>query len=86
MNTTEALCKALGWQGGTVHQVADELGIDTHSILYGEPSATYTSSPYNLGLYWSTNSKEHQKEVLIPQNRGDIDYWLGVAHAIVKGY
>lgn len=83
MNRTEALCKALGWQGGTVHQVAEALGTDTNSILYAEPSSTHTGSLYNTGLYWNTNSAQHQQNDLIPNHRGEVDYWLGVARVII---
>ena len=33
MTNTELLMKALGWQGGTVHQVASETGLTVSEIL-----------------------------------------------------
>lgn len=33
LTNTHALCFVLGWQGGTVHQVARELGVNTQDIL-----------------------------------------------------
>ena len=37
MSTTEILCFVLGWQGGTVHQVARALDVTTSHVL----EATY---------------------------------------------
>lgn len=33
MSNTEVLCFVLGWQGGTIHQVAQQLGVTTQLIL-----------------------------------------------------
>ncbi len=33
MSNTHTLCFILGWQGGTVHQVAKELGVEVQEIL-----------------------------------------------------
>jgi hypothetical protein len=38
MNTAKTLelaCKALGWQGGTIHDAAKALGVDSNDLLYG---------------------------------------------------
>lgn len=36
MSNTEILCYILGWQGGTVHQVASELGETVETILHAD--------------------------------------------------
>ena len=33
LTNVEVLCFVLGWQGGTVHQVADELGVKVDEVL-----------------------------------------------------
>jgi len=33
MTNTERFCKQLGWQGGTIHQVAETLGLTLEQIL-----------------------------------------------------
>ena len=33
MNHTQVLCFVLGWQGGTLHQVSDTLGVPQLEIL-----------------------------------------------------
>lgn len=38
LTNTAVLCFILGWQGGTVHQVADALGVTRDDIL----TASYT--------------------------------------------
>ena len=75
---TKYLCNALGWQGGTVHQLADVTGCAVNDLLYGEFTAEYDHE-YCTGHYWDTNSKEYQEENLIPRNKGNLFYWLGVA-------
>jgi hypothetical protein len=37
MSNTEILCFVLGWQGGTVHQTAERLGVTTDDILNATP-------------------------------------------------
>ena len=31
---TQALMLAFGWQGGTIHQAAEETGCDAHALIY----------------------------------------------------
>lgn len=80
-NYTKALFDLLGWQGGTIHQVAKELGFaDTSILLYGKPEATHIcmDSDYMLGhSAYSTCSQEWVKERLLPKYRGNKDFWLG---------
>lgn len=81
MNRTQLVMKAIGWQGGTVHQLCDHLGLDVNEFLYSEPEHTYTGTDYNAGLYWNTNGPEHQKK-LQALYKGNKDYWIGVARSV----
>lgn len=73
--------RAIGWQGGTVHELCLLLGLDVHEFLTEKPTRTWCGTNYDRGLYWHTNSKEHQQKSLIPAYSGVLDYWLGVARA-----
>lgn len=53
MNSLERFCKQLGLQGGTIHQVAEKLGIDIEQVL----AADFVKTPG-----WAANIK---KPVLI---------------------
>jgi len=80
MNRTEALCQVLGWQGGTIHQVALETGCPVDAILWGSPASTELSSDYTGGWFASrTCSTEHLKSKLLPKYQGNVDFWLGAA-------
>ncbi len=35
--TTREMCLYLGWQGGTIHQVAQETGLDLITLLDAQP-------------------------------------------------
>lgn len=37
MTNTEILCFVLGWQGGTVHQVAATLGVAVDDVIIATP-------------------------------------------------
>ena len=77
------LYRFLGWQGGTVHQLARELNVSVQDLLYkNKPSDCYTGTDYNLGTYWETCSLEHRLSVLLPKYKGNINYWLGVRDRI----
>ena len=80
---TEALCKALGWQGGTIHQIVKETGCEVDKLLYGEPTCNHLSSDHSYG--WAagrTCSVEFNLKTNFPKRRGNIDFWLGVAEGI----
>lgn len=84
MTRTEALCRVLGWQGGTIHQVAKEIGCSTHDILYGEPISQ--STDYVGGWFAArTCSLEHNRKVNFPAARGNLQFWLGASHGFALG-
>lgn len=51
---TEVIMNALGWQGGTIHQVARELGVTTDRILY----ASHDEMQALIGLAKEVRSKQ----------------------------
>ncbi len=83
MTRTEALCKALGWQGGTIHQVSEETGCTTSDLLYGKPAQTHLTSDYTGGWFAGrTSSLEHNRTKVFPKYKGNLDFWLGIADGL----
>lgn len=85
---TELVMQAIGWQGGTVHDLCRELGLDVIKFLNHEPEFK-TSRDYILGTYINTNNMRYRKNVIIPKYRGNYDYWIGAAKSmelVNKGY
>lgn len=68
----------LGWQGGTIHQVAALIGCEVNDLIYGE----LTNNNPNWYLYiWGRNWKdlnEQEKKDNIERFGGYLEYWLGV--------
>lgn len=79
---TEHLMNALGWQGGTIHQLAKALGLTVETILFlGEKKIldVYQLEMYNSGYMWLVDGG---KEDTIPKDkRGYPLFWLGVLDA-----
>jgi hypothetical protein len=76
---TELLMNALGWQGGTVHQVAMATGLRVENILDLEERKiedVYQLEMYNTGKRWVLAGGN---EKTIPKGRkGYPFFWLGV--------
>lgn len=84
MTRLEALCKALGWQGGTIHQVATETGCTVQDLIHSRPSTTHLGSDHCSGWFAArTCSLEHNRRVNFPAAKGNLDFWLGVAEGIL---
>ena len=85
MQTTEKrstnLFRYFGWTGGTIHQVAQETGVDVQSLLYGEPSAAHMNSKYSNGACASETCGLAYRAELAKSVKGDRDYWIGVANS-----
>lgn len=79
---TELVMNAIGWQGGTVHQLCKELGLDVVKFLKHEPEATHLGSDYSLGNVINTCSMKHRKEYSIPTWQGNYDFWVGAANSM----
>jgi hypothetical protein len=76
-----ALYYYFGWQGGTVHQLADVTGLTVDQILY----APYEGKGEGLGSSHTggfcavrTCSKDWRVQKLADEHRGDVAYWHGV--------
>lgn len=50
MTNTELLMKALGWQGGTVHQVASDTGLTVSEVLNLHTAPISNRIAYDHGL------------------------------------
>jgi hypothetical protein len=85
MTRTGALVKAMGWQGGTIHQLAQETGVDVHTLLYAKkPSDQSLASPYTQGWFAGrTCTIEFNKHTNFPKFKGNSDFWLGVAEGLI---
>lgn len=75
---TELLCIALGWQGGTVHQVAAETGLTVSQIV--ETDRKEETGDFFLGhSAVRTCSLEFNREVNFPKHKGNLSFWMGAA-------
>lgn len=84
MNYTQAIFNLLGWQGGTIHQLADVTGVDANSLLYGDPGEMKicSDSDWMKGQYaFSTCSTEFVRNNLLSQYKCCKDFWLGYMRA-----
>ena len=78
---TEALVRAFGWQGGTIHQIAEETGCDAHDLIYAV--ANEYSLDWGLGWFaYRTNSLEFNQENITPKQQRNLQFWLGVAAGV----
>lgn len=78
---TEALMAAFGWQGGTIHQIAEVTGCSALELLHTE--AIVYNQDFKQG--WSayrTCSLEYNQTVIYPSVKGNVQFWLGVAAAV----
>ena len=78
-NRMQAYLKAVGWQGGTIHQVAKELGVDSHTLLYSMPSNEYLTSPASEGWFTGRTCGIDRIRKAVKDRHGDTDFWLGYA-------
>lgn len=86
MDNTILLALALGWQGGTVHDVAKETGLTVAQILNTDRNSI---KPEHMGTDFSkgrcsvmTCDLKHNQETNFPVNKGNLEYWMGVAQGI----
>jgi hypothetical protein len=84
MTRLDAFCKALGWHGGTIHQVAAETGCDVSDLLGEVPSDTSLDSAYSRGWFAGrTCSVAFNRKHNFPGEKGILDFWLGVADGLM---
>lgn len=77
---TELLCEVLGWQGGTVHQVAKETGLTVEQIVNTDRNSLERHGGFSNGwLAARTCGIEHLRAVIFPKRQGDLAFWMGAA-------
>jgi hypothetical protein len=81
LTNTELLCLALGWQGGTVHQVAEETGLDVSEIINGNRHSEAQEAFANGWFALRTCTLAFNRERNFPARRGQLGFWMGVAKA-----
>ena len=71
-----------GWQGGTIHQIAEATGCDSDELIYTVPDQMEViriDSDYSAGQSaLATCDKEFRVNVLAPKRKGNLLFWLGV--------
>lgn len=72
-----------GWQGGTIHQLAKETGLDGDTLLYGEP-APAGENHYSHGRLAAEAMKLASREQLLGSVKSDREFWIGVALADIS--
>lgn len=80
MNRTLNLLNAFGFQGGTIHQVAELTGCEVENLLY-DGIVQYTNE-HSFGWWaYRTCSLEHNQK-FIEDEKGVVQFWLGVAQGV----
>ena len=84
MHNTINLFNFLGWQGGTIHQVACATGCSAHDLIYKEIGQleNYQKHLYIWGLNWKNeNLFIHGRLKQAETHYGYLEFWLGVRDA-----
>ena len=68
MTRLDAFCKLLGWQGGTIHQIAAVTGCRVDDLLYCHHIVDFDS--FDLG--WADAACNRATG-----HKGNMDYWHG---------
>lgn len=71
---TRLALKLLGWQGGTVHQIAAEFGVSSTEFLYS--NANENAPTFANGWFAWRTSREIWPE-LREKNKGDLQWLFG---------
>lgn len=81
MNRTTNLLNAFGFQGGTIHQVAELTGCDAFDLLYTE-ALPYDSDKVCGWFAYRTCEQEYNKVKITPKMQGNVQFWIGVAEGV----
>jgi hypothetical protein len=82
MTKLQCFLNLLGWQGGTIHQVGEALGIHGNDLITKQPSNTWADSDYMKGQYAYTScGVDWVRDRLLPEYKGNLDFWLGYQRA-----
>lgn len=76
MNITINLLNAFGFQGGTIHQVAELTGCDAFDLL-GVEADNMDADVYNGWYSYRYNDREYNQQNKML--KGNILFWYGVA-------
>jgi hypothetical protein len=71
-----------GWQGGTIHQIADETDVNVSDLLYGLPLENHLTSKYVQGQCAAETCGQAMRLKLAKETKGNRDFWIGVAMAV----
>lgn len=77
---TQALCIAFGWQGGTVHQVAEVTGCAAHDLIYAD--AVESDISHKQGWFAYRTCELAFNAPRVEEKKGDLQFWLGVASGV----
>lgn len=69
-----------GWQGGTIHQIAKETGIDASTLLYSQTEGK--GHAYTIGRNAMQTATLDSRLKYAQGWKGHLEFWLGVAEAI----
>lgn len=86
MTRLETLLAAFGWQGGTIHQVAEATGCMGGDLLHAKPASMWHNDAYFTGnmngwnaATWGTHRfLDPETGKAFPHTYGRLQYWLGV--------
>ena len=81
MNRTTNLLNAFGFQGGTIHQVAEMTGCDAFNLLYAETKPCEFHRQDGWFAY-RTNERDFNRSNIIPKRQGNVQFWIGVAEEV----
>lgn len=81
MNRTSNLLNAFGFQGGTIHQVAELTGCDAFSLLHAE--AEHYGLQHKEGWFaYRTCEREFNRSHTTFKMQGNVQFWIGVADGV----
>ena len=78
------LIRYFGWQGGTIHQIAEETGVDVQTLLFLDVPANRNRLNYDRfsqGALASETCSLQYRLALAKAVKGSASFWLGVAQS-----
>ena len=77
---TRYCMQALGWNGGTVHQLCETIGCDVNEFLYADADGVgYIGSDFSAGWFATrTCGLEFFLKEILPERMGNLQFWFGV--------
>lgn len=82
LTNTELLCLALGWQGGTIHRVAEATGISVSQILEMDRKQSLCADGTEGWMAVRTCSLAFLLTNIYPKRQGNLKFWTGAAAAV----